>query len=87
MPTIVFIGNWIYSFVRAIKCLKLSPTFGGSILMTSAPKSERIVVDTGPAIKLPASITFKPSKRNFSDIDKYYTRTRTHCRKVLLFIR
>ena len=40
-------------------------------------------IAAGITIKLPASITFKPSKSNFSDMDKYYTRTRTHCRKVL----
>src|SRR6266478_4812635 len=33
---------------------------GGSILMTSAPKSERIVAALGPAMKLARSTTFSP---------------------------
>src|SRR5919108_2996049 len=39
-----------------------SPAPGGSILMTSAPKSDITVAAAGPAIKLAQSITFKPSK-------------------------
>src|SRR5215471_4276608 len=40
----------------------MSP-LGGSTLMTSAPKSAMMVVDTGPAMKLAASITRMPSRR------------------------
>src|SRR6185437_10291453 len=39
-----------------------SPIPGGSILTTSAPKSDITVAAAGPAIKLAQSITFKPSK-------------------------
>src|SRR5262245_9521674 len=39
-----------------------SPEPGGSILITSAPKSDMTVAAAGPAIKLAQSITFKPSK-------------------------
>src|SRR5712671_6891519 len=39
-----------------------SPAPGGSILITSAPKSDITVAAAGPAIKLAQSITFKPSK-------------------------
>src|SRR5947208_12272461 len=39
-----------------------SPAPGGSILITSAPKSDMTVAAAGPAIKLAQSITFKPSK-------------------------
>src|ERR1700730_11170725 len=39
-----------------------SPEPGGSILITSAPKSDITVAAAGPAIKLAQSITFKPSK-------------------------
>src|ERR1700730_14032576 len=39
-----------------------SPAPGGSILTTSAPKSDITVAAAGPAIKLAQSITFKPSK-------------------------
>src|SRR6516162_7608447 len=35
---------------------------GGSILITSAPKSDMTVAAAGPAMKLAQSITFKPSK-------------------------
>jgi hypothetical protein len=36
--------------------------FGGSTLMTSAPKSERITAAPGAATKLEKSTTFKPEK-------------------------
>src|SRR5205823_9682785 len=39
-----------------------SPAPGGSILITSAPKSDITVAAAGPAIKLAQSITFNPSK-------------------------
>src|SRR5215471_9565211 len=39
-----------------------SPAPGGSILITSAPKSDITVAAAGPAIKLAQSITFSPSK-------------------------
>src|SRR6476659_8776538 len=39
----------------------MSPV-GGSTLMTSAPKSERITAALGPAMKLDRSTTFKPEK-------------------------
>jgi hypothetical protein len=39
-----------------------SPVPGGSILTTSAPKSDITVAAAGPAMKLAQSITFKPSK-------------------------
>ena len=48
-----------------MRCLRLSPILGGSILITSAPKSERMVVETGPAIKLPASMTLSLSIINY----------------------
>src|ERR1700741_83609 len=35
---------------------------GGSTLITSAPKSERITAAPGPAMKLARSTTFKPEK-------------------------
>src|SRR6266404_4449163 len=35
---------------------------GGSTLMTSAPKSERITAAAGPAMKLAMSTTFNPEK-------------------------
>src|ERR1700690_2026752 len=40
-----------------------SPTMGGSILITSAPKSDMIVAAAGPAIQLAQSITFRPVNR------------------------
>src|SRR6185312_12006263 len=40
-----------------------SPAPGGSILITSAPKSDRIVAAAGPAIQLAQSITFRPENR------------------------
>src|SRR5580693_8909086 len=40
-----------------------SPTPGGSILITSAPKSDMIVAAAGPAIQLAQSITFRPVNR------------------------
>src|SRR6516165_12758241 len=43
-------------------CRKASPAPGGSILITSAPKSANNVAAVGAAMKLPQSITFKPSK-------------------------
>src|SRR5215468_7978343 len=43
-------------------CRKASPAPGGSILITSAPKSANNVAAAGAAMKLPQSITFKPSK-------------------------
>src|SRR5215831_18727741 len=39
-----------------------SPAPGGSILTTSAPKSDMTVAAAGPAMKLAQSITFSPSK-------------------------
>src|ERR1700723_2733032 len=47
----------------AILCpaLQVSPE-GGSTLMTSAPKSERITAALGPAMKLARSTTFSPEK-------------------------
>src|SRR6185437_5179910 len=36
---------------------------GGSILITSAPKSDRMVAAAGPAIQLAQSITLRPVKR------------------------
>src|SRR5262249_49522865 len=43
-----------------------SPTPGGSILTTSAPKSERMVAAAGPAIQLAQSITFRCANRLWS---------------------
>ena len=37
-----------------------SPTLGGSILTTSAPKSANVLAANGPAINCPISITFNP---------------------------
>src|SRR5258708_7328482 len=42
-------------------CRHSSP-FGGSTLMTSAPKSDRITAALGPAMKLAKSTTFSPEK-------------------------
>src|SRR5258705_4723229 len=42
-------------------CLQRSP-LGGSTLMTSAPKSDRITAALGPAMKLAKSTTFSPEK-------------------------
>src|SRR5260370_4807146 len=42
-------------------CLQRSP-LGGSTLMTSAPKSDRITAALGPAMKLAKSTTFRPEK-------------------------
>src|SRR5713226_3239564 len=42
-------------------CRHNSP-LGGSTLMTSAPKSDRITAALGPAIKLAKSTTFSPEK-------------------------
>ena len=39
----------------------ISP-LGGSTLMTSAPKSDRIAAALGPAMKLAKSTTFNPEK-------------------------
>src|SRR5215469_14837877 len=50
---------------------------GGSILTTSAPKSDITVAAAGPAIKLAQSITFKPSKTR-SPIS-YPSRGQTEC--------
>jgi hypothetical protein len=44
-----------------------SPAPGGSILITSAPKSDMIVAAAGPAIQLAQSMTFRPENR-WSDI-------------------
>ena len=52
-----------------IRFLKLSPS-AGSILITSAPKSDMIVAAEGPAMKLAASITLIPSNRYLSFILK-----------------
>src|SRR5579871_4984144 len=40
-----------------------SPAPGGSILITSAPKSDMIVAAAGPATQLAQSMTFRPEKR------------------------
>src|ERR1700722_15673777 len=40
-----------------------SPVPGGSILITSAPKSDMIVAAAGPAIQLAQSITLSPENR------------------------
>src|ERR1700761_3845487 len=40
-----------------------SPAPGGSILITSAPKSDRMVAAAGPAIQLAQSMTFSPVNR------------------------
>src|SRR6202035_1498955 len=45
--------------------LHSSPS-GGSTLITSAPKSDRIVAAAGPAIKLARSTTLSPEKILFS---------------------
>src|ERR1700688_3583468 len=42
-------------------CRHSSP-LGGSTLMTSAPKSDRITAALGPAMKLARSTTFSPEK-------------------------
>src|SRR5713101_326163 len=42
-------------------CLQSSPD-GGSTLMTSAPKSDKITAALGPAMKLAKSTTFNPEK-------------------------
>src|SRR5450432_716974 len=42
-------------------CRHSSPD-GGSTLMTSAPKSDRITAALGPAMKLARSTTFSPEK-------------------------
>src|SRR6266478_2370957 len=42
-------------------CLQSSPP-GGSTLMTSAPKSDKMTAALGPAMKLARSTTFKPEK-------------------------
>jgi hypothetical protein len=39
-----------------------SPAPGGSILITSAPKSARVLAANGPAISWPSSMTFRPDK-------------------------
>src|SRR6185295_6657684 len=44
----------------------MSPV-GGSTLMTSAPKSAIIVVETGPAMKLAASMTLMPASRSATE--------------------
>src|SRR5580698_6229588 len=46
---------------RLCACRHNSP-FGGSTLITSAPKSDRITAALGPAIKLARSTTFSPEK-------------------------
>src|SRR5215510_5334352 len=58
--------HWYGSSARgcgAILCpnLRGSP-FGGSTLMTSAPKSDRITAAAGPATKLEKSTTLSPEK-------------------------
>src|SRR3954471_16838061 len=40
----------------------MSPCPGGSILITSAPRSASIVAAAGPAMKLAVSRTFSPAK-------------------------
>src|SRR6516162_4776824 len=40
-----------------------SPAPGGSILITSAPKSDMIVAAAGPAIQLAQSMTLRPENR------------------------
>src|SRR5258708_3602545 len=42
-------------------CVQRSP-IGGSTLMTSAPKSDKITAALGPAMKLAKSTTFSPEK-------------------------
>src|SRR4029453_8524616 len=46
-----------------VKARQGSPTPGGSILITSAPKSDKIVAAAGPAIQLAQSMTCRPAKR------------------------
>src|SRR5215472_3038405 len=48
-----------------------SPAPGGSILITSAPKSDITVAAAGPAIKLAQSITFSPSKTRSTIADPF----------------
>src|SRR5689334_85620 len=40
-----------------------SPEPGGSIFITSAPKSDKLVAAAGPAIQLAQSMTCRPAKR------------------------
>src|SRR4029453_6451404 len=40
-----------------------SPAPGGSILITSAPKSDKIVAAAGPGIQLAQAMTCRPAKR------------------------
>src|SRR5262244_2476192 len=46
-----------------VKARQGSPAPGGSILITSAPKSAKIVAAAGPAIQLAQSMTCRPAKR------------------------
>ena len=48
-----------------------SPAPGGSSLITSAPKSDRIVAAAGPAIQLAQSMTFRPVKRWFGMLFRF----------------
>ena len=51
-------------FRDGVEARQGSPAPGGSILMTSAPKSERMVAAAGPAIQLAQSRTFRPVRRS-----------------------
>src|SRR6201997_5951745 len=46
---------------RLFAILHMSPD-GGSTLITSAPKSDKITAAAGPAMKLAKSTTFRPEK-------------------------
>ena len=55
---IMMVGN--------LTCRETNVTFEGGLGVQDFP--ERMVVETGPAIKLPASMTFKPFNNKLSDI-------------------
>src|SRR5258707_4438141 len=60
-----------------------SSPLGGSTLMTSAPKSDRIVAAAGPAMKLASSTTFKPEKMFSSAIKSPCRKIESRCNSTL----
>src|SRR5215510_7340499 len=56
-------------FVMVPNVRRASPTFGNSILMTSAPNSPSCVAQNGPARKLDASMTRTPCSGLMAELD------------------
>jgi len=60
MPGISFLAHWKYPWT--LFHIPHDLPLGGSTLITSAPKSDKITAAPGPATKLERSTTFSPEK-------------------------